>query len=283
MSMHEERNEARTGAEAHRAAPPPPEEGAPGPGIRSGGPPPLPDDALIILPVRNMVLFPGVVLPLTVGRPRSIAAAQEAARSQRPLGVVLQRDAEVAEPGPVDLHRTGTVAGVLRYLTAPDGTHHVVVQGEQRFRVLDYLGGYPFLAARVERIEEPEAPTVEIEARVLQLRQRAVEALQLLPQAPQELIGAVQNIPTASGLADIVASYMDLKPEEKQEILETIDLRRRLDRVLELLAHRLEVLRLSQQIGQQTREAMEGRQREYMLREQLKTIQKELGETEGTA
>ena len=206
----EDRNEFR----AEQAASP---AGAPGPGIRStrgNGAPPLTDDALIILPVRNLVLFPGVVLPLTVGRPQSIVAAQEAARSQRPIGVLLQRDAETAEPGPADLHQFGTVAGVLRYLTAPDGTHHVVVQGEQRFRAVDFLGGYPFLAARVERIKEPEVNTVEIEARTFQLRQRAIEALQLLPQTPQELIGAVQNIPTPGGLADIVASYKDLKPEE---------------------------------------------------------------------
>ena len=240
----------------------------------------LPEDAIAIVPVRNLVLFPGAVLPITVGRPRTIAAAQNAVRSEKPFGVVLQRDETVDEPTGLDLHRVGTVGGVLRYLTAPDGTHHVVTQGQQRFRVLEYLDGYPFLVARVQMMPEPEATDTEIQARFYNLRQQAVEAVQLLPQAPQELLAAVQNIPTASALADMVASYMDLKPEEKQEVLETFDLARRLEKVGNLLAHRIEVLRLSRRISEQTKETMDERQREYVLREQLRTIQKELGETD---
>ena len=110
----------------------------------------LPDDAIAIVPVRNIVLFPGAVLPVTVGRPQSIAAAQNAIRTEKPLGIVLQRDETVNEPTGLDLYRVGTVGSVLRYLTAPDGTHHVVTQGQQRFRVLEYLDGYPFLVARVQ-------------------------------------------------------------------------------------------------------------------------------------
>jgi ATP-dependent Lon protease len=240
----------------------------------------LPDDALAIVPVRNLVLFPGVVLPITVGRPRSIAAAQNAVRSEKPIGVVLQRDESVSEPSGLDLHRVGTVGGVLRYLTAPDGTHHVVTQGQQRFRILEYLDGYPFLVARIQMAPEHETMDTEILARFHNLRQQAVEAVQLLPQAPQELLAAVQNVPTASALADLVANYMDLKPEEKQEVLETFDLARRLEKVGNFLAHRLEVLRLSRRISEQTKETMDERQREYVLREQLRTIQKELGETD---
>src|SRR5918994_723420 len=117
----------------------------------------LPEDALIILPVRSVVLYPGIMLPLALGRPKSIAAAQEAARSERPLGVVLQRQAEVEDPSPDDLHQVGTTAAILRYITAPDGQHHIVVQGQQRFRVREFLPGYPYLAARIEGIDEPEA------------------------------------------------------------------------------------------------------------------------------
>src|SRR4051812_23836318 len=240
----------------------------------------LPDDAIAIVPVRNIVLFPGAVLPVTVGRPQSIAAAQNAIRTEKPLGVVLQRDETVNEPTGLDLYRVGTVGSVLRYLTAPDGTHHVVTQGQQRFRVLEYLDGYPFLVARVQLAQEPEEMNTEIQARFFTLRQQAVEAVQLLPQAPQELLTAIQNIPTPSALADMVASYMDLKPEEKQEVLETFDLTRRLEKVGNLLGHRLEVLRLSRRISEQTKESMDERQREYVLREQLRTIQKELGETD---
>ena len=101
----------------------------------------LPDDVLGIVPVRNVVLFPGIVLPLSLGRPKSIAAAQEAARSQRPLGVLLQRVAEADDPAPEQLYEVGTLAGILRYVTAPDGNHHIVCQGQQRFRVLEFVPG----------------------------------------------------------------------------------------------------------------------------------------------
>jgi ATP-dependent Lon protease len=244
---------------------------------------PLPDDVLCIVPVRNIVLFPGIVMPLALGRPKSIAAAQEAARSQGPIGVLLQSVAEADDPAPDQLYAVGCVASILRYVTAPDGNHHIVCQGQQRFRVREFVPGYPFIAARVERVEERDETTPEIEARLFHLKERALEALQLLPQVPPELINAVQSASSASQGADLVASFMDLKPEEKQEILEQLELQPRLDKVLELLRHRIEVLKISRDIGQQTRDAVEGRQREYILREQLKAIQKELGETEGTA
>jgi ATP-dependent Lon protease len=243
----------------------------------------LPEDVVCVVPVRNVVLFPGIVMPLSLGRSKSIAAAQEAARGERPIGVLLQRVADADEPSPEQLYEVGCLAGILRYVTAPDGNHHIVIQGQQRFRVREFVPGHPFLAARIERIDEPEAETPEIEARLFALKERAIEALQLLPQVPPELINAVQSATSPSIGADLVSSFMDLKVEEKQEILETVDIRRRLDRVLELLGHRIEVLKISRDIGQQTRDAVEGRQREYILREQLRAIQKELGETEGTA
>jgi ATP-dependent Lon protease len=240
----------------------------------------LPPDALIIMPARNTVLFPGMVLPISVGRERSIAAAQEAVREQRPLGLLLQRDPEKVEVGPADLYEVGTTARVLRYLTAPDGAHNMICQGEQRFRVIEFLDGYPFLAARVELIPERPASGAEIEARMHQLKQRATEALQLVPNAPEELVTSVQSIETPGALADIVAGLMDLKPAEKQQILEAFDVRDRLDKVLWMLSYRIEVLRLSRDIGQQTQQTMEGRQREFLLREQLRSIQKELGEAD---
>jgi ATP-dependent Lon protease len=267
--------------EARDSAQPAASTPAAAPGEARASAPALPPDALIILPARNLVLFPGIVLPLTLGRAQSIAAAQEAARAEQPIGVLLQRDPEVAEPGPGDLYDIGTTGTILRYLTAPDGNHHLIVQGQQRFRVLDFLEGFPYLVARVETIPEPEQTGTEIEARFHQLKQRALDALQLLPNAPAELAATVQNITSPSQLPDFIAGFMDLKPAEKQDALATIDINRRLDKMLWLLAHRIEVLRLSRDIGQQTRETMEARQREYLLREQLKTIQKELGEGEG--
>jgi ATP-dependent Lon protease len=242
--------------------------------------PPLPPDAMIVVPVRSFVLFPSMVMPITIGRPKSVAAAQQAVREQRQIGILMQRDAGISDPSPIDMHRMGTVANVVRYVTAPDGSQHLVCQGEQRFQVLEFLSGWPFFVARVQRIPESETRTPEIEARLMHLRAQAVEALELLPQAPQELIGAIHGIDSAGGLADLATAYMDIKPEEKQEILETIDVVARMDKVSRLLSQRIEVLRLSAEIGKQTKTALDERQREVLLREQMAAIQKQLGEGE---
>jgi ATP-dependent Lon protease len=259
-----------------------PDAGAPPPSgaieMALAGIPALPADALILIPMRSLVLFPGTVLPITLGRQRSITAAQAAMRLNRPVGLVLQRDATTDDPIHVDLHRMGTEASLLRYVTSPDGAHHAICQGERRFRILDFLDGYPFLVARVERVPEVEATSTDVEARVLNLRNQAMEVLQLLPQTPAELVNAVQSVTSAPALADLIASFMDITPAEKQEILETIDIQRRLERVSALLGYRIEVLRLSRQINEQTKEKLDDRQREFLLREQLRTIQKELGE-----
>ncbi|HMK79588.1 MAG TPA: LON peptidase substrate-binding domain-containing protein, partial [Xanthobacteraceae bacterium] len=250
-------------------------------GSAAGSAESLPPDALIIMPVRGFVLFPGTIFPAAVGRPRSIRAAQQAVRDEVQLGVLMQRDPQVEEPQALDLHRVGTVANVVRYVTAPDGSHHLVCQGVQRFRVIEFLGGYPYLVARVHRIEEPDLRGPEIEARFLNLQRQAIEALELLPQAPQELIAAVRSTSGPGALADLVSAYIDITPDEKQEVLETIDVAARVDRVTRLLAHRLEVLRLSAEIGRQTKAALDERQREVLLREQMAAIQRQLGEGDG--
>jgi ATP-dependent Lon protease len=242
--------------------------------------PALPPDALIIVPVRNTVLFPGLVLPITLGRPKSIAAAQQAVRDQRQVGILLQRDAEVADPTPIDMHRMGTLANIVRYVTGPDGSHHLICQGEQRFQIVEYLNGWPFFVARVLQIPEPDTKTPEIEARFVNLKAQTLEAIQLLPQAPPDLLAAIQSIDSPSALADLAIAYMDVKPEEKQEILETVDIAARMDKVSRLLARRIEVLRLSQEIGRQTKAALDERQREVLLREQMAAIQRQLGEGE---
>ncbi len=241
----------------------------------------IPADAIAIVPVRQLVLFPGMVIPVTLGRPRSVAAAQEAVRSERQIGILAQRDASVDEPGEIDLFRIGTVANVVRYLTGKDGSHHVVSQGEQRFRIIEFLHGWPFLVARIERIETPDADSPEVQARFINLKRQALEALELLPQVPQELVQQITAISDPGALADIVAAYLDLTVEQKQEVLETIDLGARIERVSVFLAERIEVLRLSQEIGQQTRASLDKRQREVLLREQMAAIQKELGESDG--
>jgi len=240
----------------------------------------VPADALILITTRNLVLFPGIVLPMTLGRQRSVVAAQTAIRLNRPVGLLLQREAAADDPMPVDLHRVGTEANLLRYVTSPDGSHHVICQGERRFRVKEFLDGYPFFVARVEPVPEPEEQSTQIEARLVNLRNLALEVLQLLPQTPAELVNAVQTVTSAPALTDLIASFMDITPVEKQEVLETFAIERRLERVSTMLAHRLEVLRLSRQISDRTKETIDDRQREFLLREQLKTIQHELGEGE---
>ena len=240
----------------------------------------LPEDALIILPVRSMVLFPGIVVPLAIGRERSRAAAQEAVRLQRPLGILLQAQPDNENPKPDELHWVGTSANVLRYLTN-EGTHHAVVKGNQRFRVVQWLEGYPFMAARVQMIDEIGAGDAQVEGRARALRERAVEILTLLPQVPQEMVTALEGVEGASALADFIAGMMDVGAEEKQALLETFDLKARLDKLLDLLTHRIEVLKVSKEVNEKTRESIDVANRKHLLREQMRAIQKELGEDEG--
>lgn len=243
----------------------------------------IPEDALIIVPVREMVLFPGAIAPITIGRAKSIAAAQQALREQRPIGIVLQRSPQTEEPGPDDLYRVATIANIVRYITAPDGTHHIVCQGVQRARILDFLPGTPFPVARFQQIPEPTTTSPEIEARALNLQRQAIEAIELLPQAPPELAAMFQGTSAPGALADLATSFMDIKPQDKQEVLETIDLALRVEKVSKHLAERLEVLRISKEIGQQTKASFDERQREAILREQMATIQRQLGEGDGKA
>ncbi len=240
-------------------------------------------DTLLILPVRETVLFPGVLFPISIGRQISIAAVQQAVREQRQIGVLMQREAAMAEPTGVDMLRVGTVANIVRYVTAPDGGHHVIVQGVERFRTLEFVQERPFMEAKVLHIPEPNGDGPEIEARTLLVRQQAIEALELLPQIPAELIGAIQSVGTPGALSDLAAAYMDISAEQKQELLETVDLTQRMDKVSRLLSQRIEVLRISQEIGQQTKAAFDERQREAVLREQMAAIQRQLGEGDGRA
>lgn len=241
----------------------------------------LPADVIALVPMRNVVLFPHVLMPITVGRVKSIATVEHALQSKALIGIVLQKDASVDDPGLDALCRIGTVANVVRHVASDDGTHHAICQGVERFRIEEIIEGYPFLAARITRIQEPGQVTTQAEALALQLRERAIEILSLLPGVPAELAHALQATRAPSDLADITASLLDTEVNEKQMLLETVDTEERLQKVLQILSRRIEVLRLSQEIGERTKEHMEDRERKYLLREQLKTIQKELGEDGG--
>jgi ATP-dependent Lon protease len=242
--------------------------------------PPLPADAVPIVPIRHVALFPGTVMPITLGREQSIAAAQAAVRAGHKIALLAQRDPGTQQPSAADLYDIGVLATVIRYVTTPEGAHQLVCQGEDRFRVVEMLRETPFLAARIEQIPEPATVDPQIEARFAFLKERAIEGLSLLPQAPPELARMISGIDSPAQLADLIASFMDVKSSEKQEILETIDLKERLDKVIKLLAHRVEVLKITKGITEQTQAALGERQREAVLREQLRQLQKELGESD---
>jgi ATP-dependent Lon protease len=239
--------------------------------------PAIPEDTTIILPVRNMLLFPGMVLPLTIGRPASIAAAQEAVRSGRKIGLLLQNDPAIEQPGPEHLRRVGTLAEVLRYVTS-EGTHYIISRGLRRFRVEEFLSGFPFLVARIKEIGICEVTTPEVEARMSLLKARARNALQLLPNLPPEIAAAIDSLDSPSALADFLAGVIDIPVGEKQDLLETFDVTQLLDKLLGILAKRIQVLQISKEIGEQTQNTLSSQQREHILREQLRQIQKELGD-----
>lgn len=235
-------------------------------------------EELVIVPVRNMILFPGVVLPLMLGRERSVIAVRAAVAEERQIGLLLQHDEREEEPGPDDLYSVGTVGDIMRYWTAPDGRHQAICQGVSRFEIVEYVSHDPVLIAKVRRIPEVERSTRSIEARFVALKQRAQEVLALAPGTPEDLEQAVQGIDSPTMLADLVATFLDVPAAEKQELLETFDLKRRLDRLLEALGEAAAVLELSMKIRQDTKETLDKAQREYYLREQLRQIQRELGE-----
>jgi len=238
----------------------------------------LPSDVIALVPMRNVVLFPHVLMPITVGRTKSIATVEYALQSNASIGIVLQRDATVDEPSIETLCPMGTLANIVRHVSSADGSYHVVCQGLARFQIEDLVAGYPFLAARVKQVEETEQVSTQVEALALQLRERAIEILSLLPGIPAELAQVLQATHAPSHLADITASLLDTEVNEKQMLLETVNIEERLQKVLQILSHRIEVLRLSQKISERTKEQMEDRERKFLLQEQLRAIQKELGE-----
>src|SRR5579859_5983819 len=236
-----------------------------------------------VIAMRNVALLPGIVVPITLGREESLAAAQEAVRSGKKVGLLLQHDPAIEKPTAHDLYQVGVLATVVRYVTAPDGTHHLVAQGEGRFRAREFAHERPYFAAYVEPLAETNTTGPQVEARAEVLKARAIEALSLLPQVPGELARTIQSIESPSRLADLIISFMDVKAHEKQEMLETLNLQERLDKVLKVLANRLAVLKITRDITEQTQSALGERQREAVLREQLRQLQKELGEDEDSS
>jgi ATP-dependent Lon protease len=234
---------------------------------------------LPILPLRNSVFFPGGVLPLAVGRQKTIALIKDAVRDDQVIGVVTQRKAEEEDPGASDLYNMGTVARIVKLLKMGEDNYSLVVQGLARFRVLELVQESPYLKARIEPVEDKTpADNVEIEALTINLKKLAREVIEMMPELPAAATELVESITHPGHLADLIAANVDVPIEEKQAVLETVDLKARMKLVLELLNRKREILKLSNKIDSAVKGEMSKTQREYYLRQQLKAIKEELGE-----
>jgi len=235
-------------------------------------------DELPIVPLRGTVLFPDLILPIMVGRKKSVKLIDDAMDSDRIIGVITQKRSEIEDPKETDLYSVGVAALILRMIRELDGSQRVIVQGVSRIKVKEYIQREPYFKARSEVLDEGLAQGVEIEALMMNLKNLFLRAVELAPYLTSELGTMVSNIKSPSILADLIASNLNISTTEKQGILETFDIRERLTKVHLFLNKEVQVLELGNKIQSQVKEDMDRTQREYYLREQLKAIKKELGE-----
>jgi len=241
-------------------------------------------DELPILVLRNTVLFPGVVLPITVGRDASLQLVREAFDEDRLIGVVAQKQADIDKPSPDDLFDVGTVAEILKLIKMPDGSRSIVIQGKRRIEIEDYTQHDPYFRAHVHALEtENEPEGVEMEARIRSIKELAIQIVHTAPNLPSEAADAIENIDSPAFLIHFIASNLQAEVQRKQEILSAEGILNRADLVLNQLQEELQVLELSEEIRTRVRSDVDEQQREYLLRQQLKAIQEELGDGEGGA
>jgi ATP-dependent Lon protease len=243
--------------------------------IRAGQPLP---EALPVLPLRDSVAFPDSLNPLAVGQERSIQLVDDVLSGNRLLVMVAARDAENEEPGPADLYDVGVVGFVARMMKVPDGSLRILVQATQRVRLGDYLTETPYLVARVMEMPDVVEPSNELQALTRNVQQTFSEIVEQIPYLPEELQLAVANIDEPAALAHLIAGTLRIDTEEKQELLEEVDVAKRLRALSRILAGELEVVQLGTQIQSQVQSEIDKGQREFFLRQQLKAIQDELGE-----
>ncbi|MBK6847618.1 MAG: endopeptidase La [Proteobacteria bacterium] len=242
------------------------------------GPVELPDQ-LAILPLRNSVLFPGSIIPIDVGRRKSVRLIEDAISKERPIiGILTQRDARTEEPSDGDLFAVGCAARILKVIKLAKDNFSVILQGVSRVQVLSFAQRDPFIVARVQPLPDQSRADVELDALVLNLKDMAKRVIKLMPELPKEAAAHIDGVTDAGMLADLTTSNLDLSVEEKQEVLETFDVKTRLRKVLAFLSRQLEVLKVREKINTQVQEEMGRNQREYVLRQQLKAIKEELGE-----
>jgi ATP-dependent Lon protease len=239
-------------------------------------------DELPVLPIRNAVLFPGAVAPFDVGREKSVALVEDVDNLSAPvIAIFAQRDPSTDDPGKDDLHPVGCAARVLKALKHSSGNYSLILQGLTRIRLDEITQSTPYVKAKVGRLAEQSTTDDEAEALSMSLRDIAKQVIQLMPELPREAGSLIDSIQGPGALADLVAGNLDAPVDEKAGLLETVDVKERIRKVLKLLTRQLEILKMRERINSQIKEEMGKNQREYVLRQQLKAIKEELGEDEG--
>ncbi|MCF3109839.1 endopeptidase La [Niabella sp. CC-SYL272] len=235
-------------------------------------------DEIAILPLRNTVLFPGVVLPITVGRDKSILAVNDAYKGNKFIGVVAQKDSNQENPEAADLERIGTIAKIIKLIKMPDGGTTVIIQGRNKFSIEKISSNDPYFKAAIKRIQDTEVPTdVDFEAHIANIKDLATNIIQQSPNIPSEASIILKNIEKASFLIHFVSSNLNTSVEEKQQLLEMNDIRERAGSLMQLLQKELQFVELKNKVTNKTRTELDKQQREYFLQQQLKSIKEELG------
>jgi ATP-dependent Lon protease len=256
---------------------------------KKGATPPRPDeeaaqfgDELPVLPIRNAVLFPGAVAPFDVGREKSVALVEDVDNLPSPvIAIFAQKDPSTDDPGQDDLHQVGCAARVLKALKHSSGNYSLILQGLTRIKLDDVTQTGPYLKAKIKRLDESGIDDDEAEALSMSLRDIAKQVIQLMPELPREAGSLIDSIQAPGALSDLVAANLDAPVDEKASLLETVDVKERIRKVLRLLTRQLEILKMRERINSQIKEEMGKNQREYVLRQQLKAIKEELGEDDG--
>lgn len=241
-------------------------------------------DSLPILALRNTVLFPGVILPITVGRESSIELVQDACDGDKLLGVVSQKQHDVEDPTVEDLYTVGTMATILKRVQMPDGSKNIVIQGTHRFKVKEFSQTEPYFKADVEAFpEESKEDAIQLEALMHSIQTMAIEIVNLSPNIPSEAADAIENFDSPSVLIHFIASNLQIQVQEKQTLLEKVSLTDRANLVLEHLSRERQVMAISDDIRKRMKDEVDQQQREFFLRKQLQMIQQELGEDEDSS
>lgn len=236
-------------------------------------------DSLPILPLKNTVLFPGVVVPITVGRDRSLALVKEAYENDKTIGVVAQKDESVEDPDPQDLYKLGTVAQILKLIKMPDGSKSIVIQGKSTFEIEQFTQTDPFFKADVMAVKQNmDLSGIERDASMRSVKETASKIVNLSPNIPSEASIAINNISSPTFLLNFISSNLQVSLAEKQDLLEVTDFSERLDKVMEHLNKELQVLNLSEEIRSKVKTDIDDQQRDFYLRQQMKAIQEALGE-----